>query len=59
VANYLAVRELVSRCRDYILANMDQENVLEVLILADALGLRQLKEEAMTFIASHFQVKSC
>jgi hypothetical protein len=57
VANYLAVQELVWKCIEFIVANMDQENALEVLVHADTLALTKLKEKAIDFICANFQVK--
>jgi hypothetical protein len=56
VANYLALTEVVKRCSDHMLANMDQENALEVLAVADTLGLAKLKSKAKAYICTIFQV---
>jgi hypothetical protein len=40
-----------------MLANMDHENVLDVLALADALGLVKVKAKALSFVSTTFQVE--
>jgi hypothetical protein len=47
----------VTKCCYHMLANMDHENVLDVLALADALGLVKVKSKAVAFICTIFQVE--
>jgi hypothetical protein len=49
--------DILRKCCDHMLANMDLENVLEVLALADTFGEVVLKIQAMDFICANFQVK--
>jgi len=54
-ANYLQIKELSTRCVDFMTSNLDQTNVVSVLRLADSLSIERLLEEATSYIGDHFQ----
>ena len=57
VANYLVLGDIVSLCSAYMMANMELDNVVEVLALADSLGLGRLRGRAASFICANFQAR--
>ena len=57
VANYLALGDIVNLCSAYMMANMELDNAMEVLALADSLGLGRLRDRAASFICANFQAR--
>lgn len=54
-SNYLQIKDLTSRCVDFMARNLDTSNCVEVLRLADTLSIDRLVQEAIDFIGDHFQ----
>ena len=57
VANYLALANVLELCQAHMRANIDLDNVMEVLPLADSLSLGPLKDAAFAFACRYFQAK--
>jgi len=54
-SNYLQIKDLNSRCVDFMARNLDHTNCVAVLKLADALSIDRLSQEAIDYIGDHFQ----
>jgi len=54
-SNYLQIRDLSTRCVDFMTRNLDLSNVVSVLRLADTLSIERLLQEAINYIGDHFQ----
>jgi hypothetical protein len=57
-ANYLVLNDVIKLCCNHMVDNLDQENALDVLLLADNLCLTELKYKAIDFVGSKFQVRN-
>jgi len=55
-ANYLAIEDVVDKCENFIIQNLESSNCLEVLLFADQISSKKVKKAALEFSSRHFQV---
>jgi len=54
-ANYLVIQDVVEKCEDFIVRNLDTANCLEVLLFADQISSMKVMKAALEFSSKHFQ----